>query len=259
MHHHDLRTIEHAEFVIRERAYAPGVRMPRHAHEYSNVTVVINGEIEEDAEQGRYRGRSCSVVLKPAGAEHENRVSGRGVRTLTIELKSGRVADELATRRWSWFEQPEVVRAAVALCRTGDESNAWALLATVLAVPTPDSASPAWLRGVLDAVEERFDVPLGLEALARDFGLHPVYLSRAFHRHMRIPLAEYHRALRIRHARHLLATSKRSLTAIAGESGFFDSSHLSRTFANMLDVTPKNYRRLCAEVQRVQIPRSVRS
>ncbi|HET7437554.1 MAG TPA: helix-turn-helix transcriptional regulator [Thermoanaerobaculia bacterium] len=263
----------HTHFAIRERVYAPGMRMPRHAHDFSNVTVVLSGEIEEIAEEGRYRGRSCSVVLKPAGCEHENRVSGIGARTLTIELTGGRVADEIAARRWAWFDAPEVVRAAVALRRASAEESegcAWALLAAlphVISSVARDlgggaackATAPSWIAAAIEVIEQRFDEPLRLESLAHDFGFHPVYFSRAFHRHTGTPLHDYVRTVRLRHARHLLATSKRSVTAIAVASGFYDSSHFSRTFSNALGVTPKKYRSLCGEVQSVQSEAAQRS
>ncbi|HKR67054.1 MAG TPA: AraC family transcriptional regulator [Thermoanaerobaculia bacterium] len=234
-------------FLIRENTYAPGRRMPRHAHDYSNLTIVLTGEIEEITEHGRYHGRSCSVVLKPAGCEHENRVSGAGARTLTIELKDAR-----AIQRWQWFDQLDVVRAAVALRRASYadvEARAWELFAAVEDASMEDRDAPAWIAGVSDVIEQRFDEPLRLEELARDFGLHPVYLSRAFHRHVGVPLNEYLRSLRLRHARHLLATSKRSMIAIASESGFCDSSHFSRTFSGALNITPRTYRRLVQPIQ----------
>jgi hypothetical protein len=120
--------------------YAPGVRLPRHAHDFSNVTVVVSGEINEAAEDGQHRGRSCSVVLKPAGVEHENRVSGIGARTLSIEIAGGTLSDQIALRRWSWFEEPEIVRAALALCRARAaeiEPRALQLLAVVMTAPQP--------------------------------------------------------------------------------------------------------------------------
>ena len=52
------------------------------------------------------------------------------------------------------------------------------------------------------------------------------------------------RELRLRHARHLLAASSRAITAIAADAGFADSSHLCRTFSELLDITPGAYRGL---------------
>jgi AraC family transcriptional regulator len=259
----ELRRCELRDFVVREVVYAPGVRMARHTHEFSNVTVVVGGQIDELGPAGHHRGRAGSVVLKPAGCEHENGVSGHGARTLTIELRHGAIASEVARRAWSWFEQASVVKAAVALCRANDrevEAAALNLVATVLATPHCGTAepqvrasAPPWLPRIIDALQQRFDEPLRLESLARDLGLHPVYVSRAFRQHVGVTMHDYLRGLRLRHARHLLSSSRRSVTAIAAEAGFSDPSHLSRTFAELLGVTPRSFRDLSGLVQGVQV------
>lgn len=254
--HRELRRLELGTLRIREIVYAPGMRMTRHAHDCSNVTVVAGGEVEELAADGRYRGRPGSVVMKPAGCEHENGISGFGARTITIELRNGRLADEIARRPWSWFEHAAVVRAAVGLCRASGEqaeTRAMELLATVLEAPRESAVAPQWLAQILDELQRRFDEPVRLEALARDAGLHPVYVSRAFRQHVGVTMHDYLRSLRLRHARHLLSASQRSITAIAAEAGFSDPSHLSRTFADLLGLTPRSFRKLSRQVQSVQI------
>jgi AraC family transcriptional regulator len=253
---HEVRRRELGDFVVREVVYSPGERMQRHAHEFSNVTVVVSGQIDELSAGGDHRGRAGSVVLKPAGCEHENGVGGRGARTVTVELRHGGIAAEVGGRAWSWFEQPAVVKAAVALCRATHarmEAAALDLVATVLTAPHGGAAVPPWLPRIIDALEQRFDEPLRLDALARDHGLHPVYVSRAFRQHVGVAMHDYLRGLRLQHARHLLSGSPRSITAIAAEAGFSDGSHLSRTFSELLGVTPKTFRTLSRQVQSVQI------
>jgi AraC family transcriptional regulator len=252
--HHEMSRLDLRDFVVREVVYSPGLRMPRHAHQYSNVTVVVAGEIEEHADGGTHRGRAGSVVVKPAGCEHENGVSGFGARTLSIELTRGAIADEVARRSWSWLEHPAVVRAALALCRANErdaEARAQDLLAAVLAMPRGSKHAPRWLAQIVTAIEQRFDEPLRLESLARDLGLHPVYVSRAFRQHVGMTMHEFLRGLRLRHARHLLSASKRSVTAIAAISGFSDTAHLSRTFNQQFGVSPKCFRK----VQSIQFAR----
>jgi AraC family transcriptional regulator len=251
-----VRRIELPEFAVRECAYPPGMRLPRHAHDYSNVTVVVSGEITETSAEGEYRGRSGSVVLKPARSEHENLISGLGARTLSIELRGGLLAAEIARRKWAWFERAEIVRSAFRLrvaCGEEVETRAFELLAAVIAAATPAGDTPRWLPEVKRLLEERFDEPVRLQSIAREIGLHPVYLSRAFHSHSGMTMLEYLRMLRIRQARHLLAVSKRSVTSIASDCGFTDASHFSRTFASTLGASPKVYRQTCRQVKGVQI------
>jgi AraC family transcriptional regulator len=226
-------------FVLRERVYSAGLRLARHAHAYSNVTVIVGGEIEECAADGEHRGRAFSVVFKPAGCEHENRVGRDGARTLVIEMRGH------AGGRWAWFEEPEVVRAAIALLRSRAAERVVELLAEVLAGRASVRPSPpSWLGEITRILDARFDRPLRFDALARELGLHPVYLSRAFQRYTGRTMGQYVRALRLRHARHLLSASSRSITAIAAEAGFADSSHLCRTFSELLELTPSAYRGL---------------
>jgi AraC family transcriptional regulator len=106
------------------------------------------------------------------------------------------------------------------------------------------SSFPAWLPEIIRTLDAHFDEPLRFDALARDVGLHPVYLSRAFQRYTGRTMLENVRALRLRHARHLLSTSSRTIAAIAADAGFADSSHLCRTFAHLLQITPGAYRGL---------------
>jgi AraC family transcriptional regulator len=247
------------QFLLRECAYAPDVRLPRHAHQYSNVTVVVGGHIDETSGDTEIRGQAFSVVFKPAGSEHANRVSGAGARTVSLALRRGsELAATAAARPWSWFEQPEIVRAAVSLVRAlraapsaADlEAHGFELLAEVFAARcgSGSSARPSWLDEVTRILETRFDEPLRFDAIARAVGVHPVYLSRAFQRYAGRSMQQYVRALRLQRARQLLAARGRTITEVAADCGFADSSHLCRTFNDLLDVTPKVYRRLCGEV-----------
>jgi len=236
--------VEFPQFIVRDCVYRSGLRMPRHAHDYSNVSVVVAGEIDEACGGGEYRGHPFSVVFKPAGSEHENRIGRAGARMLTIELRRDL---PLADRPWTWFDEPEIVRAAIAVVRARSapelEARGFELLAEVFAARRCTTAAPAWMSEVTRILDCRFDEPLRFDCIARHVGVHPVYLSRAFQRHAGRSMQQYVRALRLRRARQLLATHGRSITDVAA-----DSSHLCRTFNDLLDVTPKMYRRLCAEV-----------
>jgi AraC family transcriptional regulator len=247
--------MDFGSFRVRQATYRAGLRQPRHSHEHSNVTIVVAGQLEEASDEGRYTARPCSVVLKGAGCEHEDFVSGYGARTLTIQFAADSpLSALLRPRAWSWLDDPETVRLALAVQTSfelgnaeGLERAAVSLVAAAIDADRADSAAPpAWLPGVRALLDEQFDKPLRFEALAYDLGLHPVYLSRAFHRYCGTSMTEYVRAMRVRHARHVLSSSRRSVAAIAAEAGFADASHLCRTFTQLLGVTPRAYRRATA-------------
>jgi AraC family transcriptional regulator len=225
------------DFLLRQTTYSPGLRQPRHSHDYSNVTVIVGGMLEEASDGGTYRAEGGSVVLKAAGCEHETRVSGFGARTISIRLTGG-----VREGTWRWFEEPEVVRAGLALHREPGDAAAMALVEAVLHAHRETQAPPPWLAPLRKVLDENFDRSLRFDVLARDAGLHPVYVARAFKRHVGMSMSEYVRAARVRHARHLLTSSRRSIDAIAGEAGFTDASHLCHTFSALLGVTPRGYR-----------------
>jgi AraC family transcriptional regulator len=240
------------DFVVRESVYSPGARQPRHVHEHSNVTVITRGQLEEASESGCYRASASSVVVKGAMAEHEDRISGFGARCLSIQFApESRFGRCVRPGAWAWFEMAEVVRAGIALQRAFDrgdrshiESAAAVLVEAVHARDLVRGNWPPWLTSLRTVLDARFDEPIRFEELARDFGLHPVYASRAFRRFTGVSMTEYVRAARLLDARRHLASTRRSIGAIAIQSGFADASHLSRTFSNSLGVTPKQYRLL---------------
>ncbi|HKS21373.1 MAG TPA: helix-turn-helix transcriptional regulator [Thermoanaerobaculia bacterium] len=238
-------------FAVAEARYAAGLRLRRHAHDYSNVTIVTAGQIEECAEGGEYRAWPSSVVVKAAGCEHENRVSGRGAAALTIRFDAGSPFGKLiGGRAWTWLDEPSIVRDALALQRAfarqdeaDVERSAVALIESVVAAHDTNGDEPAWIDAIRNILDARFDESdLRFDNLARDFGLHPVYASRAFRRHTGVSMRGFVRARRLRSARRELSSTRRNIGAIAQQSGFADASHLARTFARELGVTPKTYR-----------------
>jgi transcriptional regulator GlxA family with amidase domain len=68
-------------------------------------------------------------------------------------------------------------------------------------------------------------------------------LARLFDRHLRVSPAEYWRDIRLNSARWMILNTDRSVTQIAYECGFSDSSHLIRWFQKRFDRTPTEFRK----------------
>jgi len=78
--------------------------------------------------------------------------------------------------------------------------------------------------------------------IARAVGVTERELTRLFNQHLRTPPALYWRRIRLKAAHWLVLNSNRSITRIAGECGFTDSSHLIRWFKRTYQVTPSRLR-----------------
>jgi transcriptional regulator GlxA family with amidase domain len=84
---------------------------------------------------------------------------------------------------------------------------------------------------------------LGLENIAARVNTSIRHLERLFHTHCgQGPLAHF-RQLRLRYGRWLLVNTDRSITAIAHECGFSDSSHFARWFKSAFGQSPAAARR----------------
>ena len=84
--------------------------------------------------------------------------------------------------------------------------------------------------------------PETTKKLAQMLGSTVRQLNRVFLEHAKASPQEVWRDMRLQHGRWRLMNSKRTITQIAYECGFADSSHFSRWFKTKFGETPKSYR-----------------
>ena len=87
-----------------------------------------------------------------------------------------------------------------------------------------------------------------VEDIAYQVGTTKRGLTRLFNRHLRSPPGQYWRNMRLNSAHWMIVNSDRSVTQIAYECGFTDSSHLIRWFKRRYDTTPARLRRLRSDI-----------
>ncbi len=110
------------------------------------------------------------------------------------------------------------------------------------------SSAPGWLRRVRELLQDSYLEAPGLAALAGVAGVHPVHLSREFHRHFHMTIGEFIRKRRIEHASELLSNSDLSLAEIASTCGFSDQSHFCALFKKHSGMTPAKFRKLSSDL-----------
>jgi len=108
------------------------------------------------------------------------------------------------------------------------------------AVTGPPDAAPTPLAQVLAYIEHNACQPLRLEHLASIACLSVCRFIRVFHRQFGLPPHRYICHVRIERAKVLLRAGV-APAVVAGETGFYDQSHLSRHFKNLCGVTPGQY------------------
>jgi AraC family transcriptional regulator len=104
-----------------------------------------------------------------------------------------------------------------------------------------------WQQRIVTAyIEEHLDEPIPLTALAKLVHLSSYYFCRAFKQSFGIPPHRYHINRRIERAKTLLADRVSSVTEIALELGFSETSSFSAAFRHTTGITPTEYRRALA-------------
>ena len=95
----------------------------------------------------------------------------------------------------------------------------------------------------IEFMQKNFVRPITLEEVAGHVHISPFYLSHLFRDEMGITYLEYLTQLRVEHAKKLLRETRRSVNAIAAESGYEDPGYFSKVFKRTTGVTPNQYRR----------------
>jgi AraC family transcriptional regulator len=225
--------------------YAGSALLEWHAHAEASVSVVLAGSIEEQVGSRTGLGRIGSVVAKPAGLEHCNRVAAEGATLLAIK---GKEAAEIASRGWCWTSSHRSAIAGLQLARSlraGFAPDAEPLI-DLLSFADEAGQRPstrrrlAWLDDIRSRLDRQNAPPVSRLAELAD--VHPVYLARAFRQQFDCSIRDYRRRARVRRAANLFASSDLPIAAIAASLDYFDQSHLCRDFRTELAVSPADYR-----------------
>ena len=243
---------------VQAARYAPGTVQRPHEHATGTMTLVFRGELLERVGDREERAGPLSVVVKPAGVRHANRFGPAGAATLQVAFQPA-VLDawggEWRMGEWRWIHDGAVARPFVALLgalrRAEDldldpEALIYDLCASVADEPRAPShsAPPRWLARARTRLLEDATESLRVRELAREAGVHPVSLARAFRRHYGMTVGAALRRRRVALAASRLEGSEEPLSDVALETGFADQSHLCRIFKATTGVTPLGFRRL---------------
>ena len=110
------------------------------------------------------------------------------------------------------------------------------------ASPEPLRTAPARIRRVLDYLRrDGFRTPT-LREMANIAGLSPTHFGRAFRAATGMAPHQYLQDLRMQRARRLLETTKLSITQIAFDCGFEQSTSFATSFKKLVGVSPRMWR-----------------
>ena len=91
-------------------------------------------------------------------------------------------------------------------------------------------------------IEANLTENLSLRTLADTLNISPSYLSSLFRKETGQTLTDYINRRRVRHAMHLLKTTRLQIQTVAQHCGIMDVQYFSKIFKRVANMTPKEYR-----------------
>lgn len=92
-------------------------------------------------------------------------------------------------------------------------------------------------------IEDNIDKKILVDDIANHINVSVRHLNRIVKEAESMNATELIRSIRIKHAKHLLMTTKKTLSEIAEATGFCDSYHLGRIFKSVEGITPGEHRK----------------
>ena len=108
--------------------------------------------------------------------------------------------------------------------------------------PVPDSKEQLTWECVRNYTENNFSGAISRESIARALRLHPAHISRIFRKYARCGVVEYIAALRMEHAKLLLASPEIAIGEIAHLCGYSSANYFIRVFRMNNLLPPMKYR-----------------
>jgi AraC-like DNA-binding protein len=240
---------------LRIAAYRGITAMPPHTHETAILCLPLRGSYIERT-RGRETGHQLGdLLLCPPGEAHSQLFPNGAVTKLLMvptaetlalladfvpvgEAPFGRFAGlgALAIRLDRELAEPDLQSPLVAE----------GLALQILGLFARDERRPeraAWLESARDFVHAHALDAVRLADVAAHVGRRPAQVAGAYRRAFGCTIGEDARALRLKRAASLLASTSEPIAGIAVECGYYDQAHFSRQFRRAFGTTPLAWRR----------------
>ena len=247
-----------AGLILRESRYLPRQKHPQHSHERATFCLVLQGQFTEIHRKASIPCTPATVLFYPAAESHAEQFHDDVTRCFIVEMEQSwmdRLRDTRVFRVAPLSVQGGKLSALMLALyresRMNDDVSPLAVeglaleIVSELSRSSQRSVNPIRSDRVAQATEivrAKFRESATLDTVAKEVGLHPVYLARQFRKTHHCSVGTYVRRLRVEFACRELSISDASIAEISMEAGFFDQSHFTRIFKRFTRMTPAEYR-----------------
>jgi len=228
-----------------------GQDYPPHTHNCWELVCYTSGQIDAPVGDARHRTQPGMFLLTPPGIAHAERA-------LTAYSNVFIAIDGAGLTQWPLVGMDDASRSITETCSllvaewqgaAAEHAEMVDLLLRRLGILLRRSTradSSGQTDGFVSAaeriMEERYATGITIEQLSREIGCAPSTLRERFLRHRSRSPHDHLVAIRLRHATSLIHNSTAPLEAIANMTGFYSSSHLSRTVRKATGKSPGAFR-----------------
>lgn len=246
-------------FSFTEKAYPSQLQIPRHSHELSHFCLVISGNYQEEIERKIDERVPTALVYYPPDVSHAEKHHSNGTHFLVeIDNKNLERVKEYGAK----LNEPLSIKCNESLWLSNrmynefiqrDKFTSLALESLTLellifasrqSLKNNERKRPLWLEKTIEILRENSAETFSLNELSNVVGVHPTHLARTFRQFEGCTIGDYIRKVRIEKAKQKIIYSNESLVEIALNTGFADQTHFTRTFKNIVGLTPKEFKNI---------------
>ena len=230
--------------VLSLRHYPAGQSQARHAHDHTQVSFLVAGQMQETIGRRLHEVLTSRVCVKRLGVDHSDTWGPAGAVIASIRLADDDV--EGAAPRECWADiDATAVTALVRLAFSGADvdqviDDCLSLMPGPAEI-TPMTA-PSWLRRARDTAVS--NDPGSVAGIAREAGVDRVHLARVFRRMYGAPLSIVRQRARTSRAIAMIWRGETPLADVALATGFADQSHMTRAVSAATGLAPYRLRSL---------------
>lgn len=226
-----------------------------HYHENMHISFVLEGASLEKRIGKEFERLPGNIMFYHAGESHQNIQKVFPSKNINLEIDI------------DFLKKNEITEAGINAAINKNPDGKFLLLKMYKEMMVNDDASaatinmlfidlvskrslpseknwPPWVKIIHELMHEQWNEKLTLGDLARSANVHPVTVSKHFHKYFACTFGEYLRKLKIGKSLSLIKAGSSSLTETAYYCNFADQSHFTRTFKALTGFLPRQYNKL---------------
>lgn len=261
------RFSETKNFIFSERSFKAGRKVPIHWHDYNEIEILAQGELEHTMNNETYPMTPGAGYIM-SSCDFHGLTAISDVRILNLSFKLGNVDERIESSfgcgigKFRCMLSCEKLALIEELFKNAARENgeecandrfsemmlkniAEQVIVTVLRESPGrllSETSPLIHKAIVE-INNKFRMPLTVTSVAETLFVTPNYLGSCFKKNMGMTFNHYLMLTRLRHSCGLLTSSNRPVKEIAFESGFCSVEYFLSVFRKNLGMTPTAWRK----------------